>query len=48
EPMLNNGTKNVKLDKDGYTFKTVDGKRSAHFELTILITEGEPEILTKI
>jgi methionyl aminopeptidase len=48
EPMLNNGTKNVKLDKDGYTFKTADGKRSAHFELTILITEGEPEILTKI
>lgn len=48
EPMLNNGTKNVKLDKDGYTFKTVDGKRSAHFELTILITEGDPEILTKI
>ena len=48
EPMLNNGTKNVKLDKDGYTFKTLDGKKSAHFELTILITEGEPEILTKI
>ncbi|MBP9715514.1 MAG: type I methionyl aminopeptidase [Candidatus Pacebacteria bacterium] len=48
EPMLNNGTKNVKLDKDGYTFKTADGKRSAHFELTILITEGKPEILTKV
>ncbi|MFA4975426.1 MAG: type I methionyl aminopeptidase [Candidatus Paceibacterota bacterium] len=48
EPMLNNGTKNVTLDKDGYTFRTADGKRSAHFEHTILITEGEPEILTKI
>lgn len=48
EPMLNNGTKNVKLDKDGYTFKTADGKKSAHFELTILITDTEPEILTKI
>jgi methionyl aminopeptidase len=48
EPMLNNGTKNVVLDKDGYTFRTADGKRSAHFEHTILITEGEPEILTKI
>ncbi|MCX6751432.1 MAG: type I methionyl aminopeptidase [Candidatus Nomurabacteria bacterium] len=48
EPMLNNGTKNVVLDKDGYTFRTADGKKSAHFEHTILITEGEPEILTKI
>jgi methionyl aminopeptidase len=48
EPMLNNGTKNVTLDKDGYTFRTADGKRSAHFEKTILITEGEPEILTKL
>lgn len=48
EPMLNNGTKNVYLDKDNWTFRTADGKRSAHFEHTILITEGEPEILTKI
>ena len=48
EPMLNNGTKNVTLDDDGYTFHTADGKRSANFEHTILITEGEPEILTKV
>ena len=48
EPMINNGTKNVVLDKDGWTFRTADGKNSAHFEHTILITEGEPEILTKI
>lgn len=48
EPMVNNGTKNVVLDKDGWTFRTADGKSSAHFEHTILITEGEPEILTKI
>lgn len=47
EPMLNNGTKNVTLDDDGYTFRTADGKKSAHFEHTILITEGEPEILTQ-
>jgi methionyl aminopeptidase len=47
EPMLNMGTKKVFIDKDNWTFKTVDGKRSAHFELTILITEGDPEILTK-
>lgn len=48
EPMINNGTKNVTLDADGYTFRTTDGKRSAHFEHTILITDNEPEILTKI
>lgn len=48
EPMLNNGTKDIILDKDGYTFHTADGKKSAHFEHTILITEGKPEILTKI
>jgi len=48
EPMLNEGSKKVYLDKDGYTFKTKDGKRSAHFEHTILVTDGDPEILTKI
>ncbi|HEY4494208.1 MAG TPA: type I methionyl aminopeptidase [Candidatus Paceibacterota bacterium] len=47
EPMLNNGTKNVILEDDGYTFHTADGKKSAHFEHTILITDDEPEILTK-
>jgi methionyl aminopeptidase len=48
EPMLNVGSKEIYIDKDGYTFKTKDGSRSAHFEHTILITSGEPEILTKI
>lgn len=48
EPMLNLGTKNVILEPDGYTFRTQDGKPSAHFEHTILITEKGPEILTKI
>lgn len=47
EPMVNLGTKNVTLDADGYTFRTADGKVSAHFEHTILITEGAAEILTK-
>ncbi|KKR79587.1 MAG: Methionine aminopeptidase [Candidatus Nomurabacteria bacterium GW2011_GWA2_40_9] len=47
EPMLNMGTKNVTLDKDGYTFHTADRKHSAHFEHTILITEDGPEILTQ-
>ncbi len=48
EPMLNLGTKHVTIDDDGYTIRTADGKRSAHFEHTILITGGAPEILTKI
>ena len=48
EPMLNLGTKNVTIDDDDWTFRTVDRKPSAHFEKTILITEGEPEILTKV
>lgn len=48
EPMVNLGTKNVTLDKDEYTFRTADGKASAHFEHTILITEQGPEILTKV
>ncbi len=46
EPMLNEGTKHVILDDDGYTFKTADGKFSAHFEHTILVTEKGPEIIT--
>jgi methionyl aminopeptidase len=46
EPMLNEGKKEIFIADDGYTFKTKDGKRSAHFEHTVLITNGEPEILT--
>lgn len=48
EPMLNLGTKKVTIDDDDWTFRTADRKKSAHFEHTILITEGEAEILTKI
>ena len=48
EPMINEGTKNVKLDSDGYTYRTVDDKKSAHFEHTVLISETGPEILTMI
>lgn len=48
EPMLNLGTKHVTMDNDGYTIRTTDGKKSAHFEHTILITDGEPEILTQV
>ncbi|MDP6387857.1 MAG: type I methionyl aminopeptidase [Candidatus Pacebacteria bacterium] len=48
EPMLNLGDGRIVLAKDGYTYKTADGKKSAHFEHTILITDGDAEVLTKI
>lgn len=48
EPMLNQGTKRVTLAKDDWTFCTADNKPSAHFEHTILITDGDPEILTEL
>lgn len=47
EPMLNEGSGAVRMDNDDYTIRTADGSRSAHFEHTILITEGAAEILTK-
>jgi methionyl aminopeptidase len=40
------GTYEVKVLKDKWTTVTVDGKLSAHYENTVLITDGEPEILT--
>ncbi len=47
EPMINLGTYEVVWDDDdGWTVVTEDGKLSAHYENTILITDGEPEILT--
>jgi methionyl aminopeptidase len=46
EPMVNAGSPNVKILKDGWTVVTQDGSLSAHFEHTVLITESEPEILT--
>ena len=46
EPMVNAGTSAVEILKDGWTVVTKDGKPSAHFEHTVLITDGEPEILT--
>ena len=44
EPMINAGT--WRVDLDGWKCVTADGKNSAHYENTILITEGDPEILT--
>lgn len=46
EPMVNAGRMDVKILKDGWTVVTLDGSLSAHFEHTVLITDGEPEILT--
>ncbi|MBR2483920.1 MAG: type I methionyl aminopeptidase [Oscillospiraceae bacterium] len=46
EPMVNAGTAAIQNMSDGWTVKTKDGKYSAHYENTILITEGDPELLT--
>ena len=46
EPMVNEGVFDVRILKDGWTTVTADGKLSAHYENTVLITDGEPEILT--
>ena len=48
EPMVNIGTPAVKVLEDGWTAVTVDGRRSAHFEHTVAITENGPEILTRL
>ena len=46
EPMINAGGASIRVLADGWTVVTSDGKNSAHYENTILITKGEPEILT--
>ena len=49
EPMINQGTFDVRELKDGWTVVTADGKLSAHYEHTVLITpEGEPILLTDV
>ena len=48
EPMVNEGTYEVRVLKDKWTTVTADGKLSAHYENTVLITDGEPEILTVV
>jgi methionyl aminopeptidase len=47
EPMLTLGTSKVKLDKDGYTYRTADGSIAAQFEHTVVITDGDPIVVTK-
>jgi methionyl aminopeptidase len=46
EPIIAAGTGNVRLDPDGWTVRTADGSLSAHYEHTIVITKGQPIILT--
>ena len=46
EPMVNQGSADVKVKKDGWTVVTLDGKLSAHYENSILITDSDPVILT--
>jgi len=46
EPMINLGKKEIKIDKDGWTVRTIDGKQSAHYEHSIAIINGKPEILS--
>jgi len=48
EPMVNEGTYEVKVLQDGWTVVTSDGKRSAHFEHSIAISDGEAEVLSRI
>jgi len=46
EPMVNEGTHEVRILKDGWTVKTKDGRASSHFEHTIAVTEEGPRVLT--
>lgn len=47
EPMINAGTSRISVDRDGWTIKTADASRSAHFEHTVAITKNGPIILTE-
>ncbi|HQK75820.1 MAG TPA: M24 family metallopeptidase, partial [Candidatus Hydrogenedentes bacterium] len=46
EPMVNAGKPGVKVLRDGWTAVTIDGKPSAHFEHSIVVRDGAPEILS--
>lgn len=48
EPMINEGTQDVRVLKNNWTVVTADGKLSAHFEHTVAVTEGECIILTQV
>ena len=46
EPMVNMGSKNIVIERDGWTCRTRDRRLSAHYEHTVAVVGGEPEILT--
>ncbi len=46
EPMINAGKHEIILDRDGWTFKTMDGSLSAHYENTVVVTESGADVLT--
>ena len=46
EPMVNMGSSDVRVMRDGWTVKTLDGKLSAHYENSVLVTDSDPVILT--
>ena len=48
EPMINLGSANIRFLEDGWTAVTADKQPSAHFEHTVLVTDGDPKILTKV
>jgi methionyl aminopeptidase len=48
EPMVNAGTYDVEVLKDGWTVLTTDRKPSAHFEHTVVVTEGDPLVLSRL
>ncbi|HUO50703.1 MAG TPA: type I methionyl aminopeptidase [Candidatus Paceibacterota bacterium] len=47
EPMMTLGSSDLYVDADGYTYRTKDGSRTAHFEHTVMVTKYGPEILTR-
>ena len=47
EPMFNLGTRETEVDDDGWTVRTLDGKKSAHYEHTIGITEEGTRVFTE-
>jgi len=48
EPMVNAGSSDVRVDPDGWTARTVDGSRSAHFEFSVAVTGGGARVLGRV
>ena len=48
EPMVTEESRGIYLAEDGWTWKTKDGKRAAHFEHTMAVTKNDAEVLTKL